>query len=320
MSEDDRPPHVVTGQSAGDRLDVFLAAELKVPRNRVQRWIRQGFVSVEGAPSKPSRVLTEGEVVLCTPPPLSDSRVAPESGELSVLFDDDDVVVVDKPSGLAMHPGAGRPDGTLVNRLVERFPEMLGVGGEGRPGIVHRLDINTTGVVLVARSDSAYRVLSTAFAERTIQKTYLAVCFGGIKPPVGILDAPIGRHHSRRTEMTVRADGRPARTDYTTLESVSGTSLLRLGLMTGRTHQIRVHLKNAGHPLVGDPVYGEARWKALPPGVRPLLRDFGRPALHAWRIAFSHPISGVPMSFAAPLPEDIRELWVALGGNPPADE
>jgi 23S rRNA pseudouridine1911/1915/1917 synthase len=192
---------------------------------------------------------------------------------------------------------------------------MAGVGGEGRPGIVHRLDLDTTGVVVAARTDPAYIGLSAAFAERKVKKQYLAVCFGLMSPPSGTIDAAIGRHRSRRTEMAVRSDGRQARTDYATLETSSAASLVELDLMTGRTHQIRVHLKHAGHPLVGDPVYGEARWKAMPPALRPVLRDFPRPALHAWKLAFDHPLSRESLEFTVAAPDDLVQLWTRLGGT-----
>jgi 23S rRNA pseudouridine1911/1915/1917 synthase len=180
---------------------------------------------------------------------------------------------------------------------------------------VHRLDLDTTGVVVAARTDAAYIALSAAFAERNVKKRYLAICFGLMAPQSGTIDEPLGRHRSRRTEMAVRSDGRQARTDYSTLETVPGASLVELDLMTGRTHQIRVHLKHAGHPLVGDPVYGEARWKAMPPVVRAVLRDFPRPALHAWKLAFEHPRSGESLDFTAPPPDDLVELWSRLGGT-----
>ncbi len=306
---------VVTAEDAGRRLDLFVAGALETPRNRVQRWIREGLVSVDGTGAKPSRILSEGETVTCSPPSPGEDRVLPETGELVVLFEDDALVVLNKPAGLAMHPGAGRPGGTLANRLLGRYPEMAGVGGSGRPGIVHRLDIDTTGVVVTARSDAAYRALSEAFNWRRVEKYYLAVCYGALSPPAGSMEASIGRHPKRRTEMAVRPTGRPSRTDYSTLESIPGASLLRLNLLTGRTHQIRVHLKYAGHPLIGDPTYGEARWKALPPTKRPLLRDFGRPALHAWKLAFDHPLSGERLQFTAPPPGDLVDLWAALGGT-----
>jgi 23S rRNA pseudouridine1911/1915/1917 synthase len=306
---------VVGAEEAQQRLDVFLARRLGVPRNRVQRWISLGLVSLNGAPAKRSRVVSEGDTILCSPPPVGDGRVKPEKAELSVLFEDDDLVVLNKPAGLAMHPGAGRSDGTLANQLLGSYPEMAGVGGEGRPGIVHRLDLDTTGVVVAARSDAAYIALSAAFAKRNVEKRYLAACFGVMTPPLGTIDAPIGRHRSKRTEMAVRPDGRQARTDYTTLEAVSAASLVELDLMTGRTHQIRVHLKYAGHPLIGDPVYGEARWKAKPPVLRPVQRDFPRPAQHAWKLSFDHPSSRKRLEFIATPHTDLVELWTRMGGT-----
>ena len=315
MTGDGTTRAVVGAEEAQQRLDVFLSGSLGVPRNRVQRWIRQGLVSVNGSAAKRSRVVAEGDTILCTPPPASDDRVIPEEAELKVLYEDDDLVVLNKPAGLAMHPGAGRSHGTLANRLLGHYPEMAGIGGEGRPGIVHRLDLDTTGVVVAARTDAAYIGLSAAFAERNVKKRYLAVCFGLMSPQSGTIDAAIGRHRSRRTEMAVRSDGRQARTDYATLETASAASLVELDLMTGRTHQIRVHLKYAGHPLVGDPVYGEARWKAMPPVLRPVLRDFPRPALHAWKLAFAHPQSGENLEFTAMPPDDLAELWTRLGGT-----
>lgn len=306
---------IVTTERAGERLDLFVAAEMRLPRSRIQRWIRAGLVEVDGESSKPARALAAGETVVCTPPlPQADERVRPEPGELSLLHQDADVVVLDKPAGLPMHPGAGRRSGTLAHRLVARYPEMSGVGGPGRPGIVHRLDIDTTGVVVAARTAAAYAALSEDFAARRVEKLYLAICYGAPRPTEGSFTGAIGRHPERRKEMTVRSDGRPARTDYSTLATISGVSLLRLELMTGRTHQIRVHLKAAGHPLVGDPVYGEARWKALRRPVRPVLRDFPRPALHAWTLDFDHPASGQRLHFSSPPAADLTRLWRELGG------
>jgi 23S rRNA pseudouridine1911/1915/1917 synthase len=302
MTQEGTTRVVVGAEEAQQRLDVFLSGVLDVPRNRVQRWIGQGLVSVNGAAAKRSRVVAEGDTILCTPPPAGDERVKPEESELNVLYEDDDLVVLNKPAGLAMHPGAGRSGGTLANRLLGRYPEMAGVGGEGRPGIVHRLDLDTTGVVVAARTDPAYIGLSAAFAERKVKKQYLAVCFGLMSPPSGTIDAAIGRHRSRRTEMAVRS-------------ASSAASLVELDLMTGRTHQIRVHLKHAGHPLVGDPVYGEARWKAMPPALRPVLRDFPRPALHAWKLAFDHPLSRESLEFTVAAPDDLVQLWTRLGGT-----
>jgi len=258
--------------------------------------------------------VAEGDAIDCNPPEPVDDRVQPEEGDLRVLYEDADLVVLDKPAGLTVHPGAGRPTGTLAHHLLARYPEMAGVGGPGRPGIVHRLDQGTSGVIVVARTAAAYHRLARAFAAREVDKRYLAIVYGEPKPASGMIDAPIGRHATKRTEMTVRRDGRPARTGYRTLGTRAGISLVELDLATGRTHQIRVHLKHLGHPLVGDPLYGEARWKGLPKPMQPILRDFPRPALHAWRLGFAHPMDGRRLELQAPVPADLRELWEKATG------
>lgn len=295
---------------AGERLDRHVAARLDTPRNQVQRWIQDGLVRVAGREAKASYPVAEGDAIECAPPVPVDDRVQPEEGELRVLYEDSDLVVLDKPAGLTVHPGAGRTTGTLAHHLLARYPEMAGVGGPGRPGIVHRLDLGTSGVLLVARTAAAYHRLARAFAAREVDKRYLAIAYGEPKPPTGTIDAPIGRHATRRKEMTVRSDGRPARTGYRVLASRAGISLVELDLATGRTHQIRVHLKHLGHPLVGDPLYGEARWKGLPKPMQAVLRDFPRPALHARRLGFDG------LEFEAPVPADLRELWEKATGTP----
>ena len=238
-----------------------------------------------------------------------------EAGDLDLLYEDADLAVLAKPSDLTVHPGAGRPTGTLAHRLLARYPEMAGVGGPGRPGIVHRLDRDTSGVMVVARTAAAYTHLARAFAAREVGKRYLAIAYGTPRQPEGTIREPIGRHPSRRMEMTVRPDGRPAATGYATLAARNGIALLALDLQTGRTHQIRVHLKSLGHPLVGDPVYGEARWKAQLRAHQERLRTFPRPALHAFRLAFKHPTTGEPLAFEAPVPADLRELWEGVTGT-----
>jgi 23S rRNA pseudouridine1911/1915/1917 synthase len=299
-------------EDAGERLDRHVAARLDIPRNQVQRWIQDGLVRVGGRPAKASHPVAEGDAIDCNPPEPVDDRVHPEEGNLRILYENSDLVVLDKPAGLTVHPGAGRPTGTLAHHLLARYPEMVGVGGPGRPGIVHRLDQGTSGVIVVARTAAAYHRLTRAFAAREVDKRYLAIAYGEPKPSSGMIDAPIGRHATRRKEMTVRSDrggGRPARTGYRTLAARAGISLVELDLATGRTHQIRVHLKHLGHPLVGDPLYGEARWKGLPKPMQPVLRDFPRPALHAWRLGFEG------REFEAPVPADLRELWEKATGT-----
>ncbi|HEX3532117.1 MAG TPA: RluA family pseudouridine synthase [Thermoanaerobaculia bacterium] len=301
--------------AAGERLDRAVAARVDLPRNQVQHWIRDGLVQVNGRDAKPSAALTAGDVVSCNPPERRDDRVQAEKGDLAVLYEDADLAVLDKPAGLTVHPGAGRATGTLAHHLLARYPEMAGVGGPGRPGIVHRLDQGTSGVLVVARTPAAYLRLARAFADRRVEKHYLAIVYGTPEPPEGIVEAAIGRHPQRRTEMAVRPGGRPARTLYRTVSAAAGIALLELDLHTGRTHQIRVHMKHLGHPLVGDPVYGEARWKALPRPLQPTLRDFPRPALHAWRLSFRHPIDDRVLAFEAPVPEDLRMLWETVAGR-----
>jgi 23S rRNA pseudouridine1911/1915/1917 synthase len=305
----------VEAAEAGERLDRHVAARLDAPRNQVQRWIKEGHVRVAGREARSSHPVAEGDRIDCEPPAPREDRVAPEEGDLRILHEDADLVVLDKPAGLTVHPGAGRATGTLVHRLLARYPEMAGVGGPGRPGIVHRLDQGTSGILAVARTPAAYHRLTRAFAAREVDKRYLAIVYGEPKPSQGMIDAPIGRHAVRRKEMAVRPGGRPSRTGYRTLAARAGIALVELDLATGRTHQIRVHLKHLGHPLVGDAVYGEARWKGLPKPVQVRLRDFPRPALHAWRLALKHPADGRPLAFEAPVPEDLRELWQAVTGT-----
>ena len=304
----------VPPEAAGEGLDRHVAERLGVARNQVRHWADAGRLRVAGRTAKASRALGPGQRVECDVPVPADDRVEPEAGDLVLLHEDADLLVLDKPPGLTVHPGAGRATGTLVHRLLHRFPELAGVGGPGRPGIVHRLDKDTSGVMVVARTPSAYRFLSRAFAGREVDKRYLAIVWG--RPAEeGRMDAPVGRHPRERQRMTVRPDGRPAVTLWWRRGEADATTLLELSLETGRTHQIRVHLKHLHHPLVGDPLYGETRWKALPGHRQPVLRDFPRPALHAWRLSFAHPSRQVPVSFEARLPQDLRDLWSRLGGR-----
>jgi 23S rRNA pseudouridine1911/1915/1917 synthase len=306
----------VSADEAGTRLDRHVAVRLDEPRSQVQAWIAAGLVTVGGTSARASTPLRAGDRIDCAPPPPpAETRVAAEEGDLVVLHADADVIVVDKPPGLTVHPGAGRAHGTLVHRLLARYPELAGVGGPGRPGIVHRLDKDTSGVLVVARSAAAYRALSRDFAARRVVKRYLALVYGA-PPATGTVDAPIGRHPQRRKEMAVHPRGRPARTTFRTLAAAAGVALLEVGLATGRTHQIRVHLKSVGHPLVGDPVYGERRWKGIDGAGAGALRGFPRPALHAWRLAFHHPATGVLSEFEAAVPADLRELWEEATGTP----
>ena len=291
--------------------------------------IRDGHVTIDGvAELRPSRTLEPNDTVVCMPAePAPDDALAAQSGALRVLFEDDQLIVLDKTPDVAVHPGAGRADRTLANFLLDRFPEIAAIGHPRRPGIVHRLDLGTSGVIAVARTEAAYQRLTRAFAEREVKKLYLAIVYGRPDPASGEIDAAIARDPKDRKRMAVigsrgrrpaASGARAALTLYRTVAADAGLALLELDLRTGRTHQIRVHLKSRGWPIVGDPVYGEARWRSFPVARRPALRDFPRPALHAWRLTLPHPASGESVTFEAPAPADLRQLWLdASGGSFP---
>ncbi len=319
-----RPPAarawVVGEEHSGERLDRALALHAGEPRSRIQAWIRAGRVEIDDRlPAKAGETLRPGARVVWRPPAADDPRVRPEPGELEVLFEDADLVVLDKPAGLVVHPGAGRREGTLVHRLVARYPEIEGVGGPGRPGIVHRLDRETSGALVVARTAVAHRALARAFAERQVDKRYLAVVRGRPRGDRGQIEAPIARHPTDRKRMAVRVAGKPAHTSFRVLGKTPAATLLELELHTGRTHQIRVHMKHFGLPLVGDPVYGGAGPRGITAEQRLELDRFPRPALHAWRLELDHPRTGERLRFLARAPADLRALWIALGGTPPND-
>jgi 23S rRNA pseudouridine1911/1915/1917 synthase len=279
----------------------------------VQGWIRDGLVLVNGEIRRVSYSVNAGEAIRCTPRPKETAaNLEPEPGELVLIHQDEHLLAIDKPAGMAVHPGAGRPDGTLVNRLLAAYPELGSVGGTDRPGIVHRLDIDTTGLLLVARTEAAYQQLTRAFAERRVRKRYLGVVFGVPSPPRGVIELPLGRHPNRRKEMAVRSDGRQATTAYEVRATGSAVALVDLDLRTGRTHQIRVHLKALGHPLVGDTTYAGNRWRGAPKALQSTLSRFPRPALHALSIELQHPVDSRPLRLTAPVPEDILELWEAM--------
>jgi 23S rRNA pseudouridine1911/1915/1917 synthase len=302
--EDSRITLSAPASRAGVRLDKFLHEELpETSRARIQEWIRAGRVRVNGRVSEPSYRLKGGEIIEvepAAPPPL---RAEPEPIPLNVLYEDEHVIAVDKPAGMVVHVGAGRRSGTLVNALLARYGSLSGAGGELRPGIVHRLDRLTSGVILVARNDMAHQRLAAQFAARQIEKVYLALVHRELKEDHGVIEAPIGRDPVRRTRMTARLrQGRAATTEYRVLRRFPGFTYLEVRPRTGRTHQIRTHLASLGHPVVGDPAYGAPRRVE---GMPPLERYF----LHAHRIGFAHPATGEWLVIESPLPAELR-AWL----------
>lgn len=295
-------------EEAGQRLDHFLAARMAGhSRARIQAWIEEGRVRAGGALRKASWKVRAGErieVEPAEPPPL---RAFPEEIPLEILYEDDAVAAVNKPAGLVVHAGAGRVAGTLVNALLHRYGKLSEPGDAMRPGIVHRLDKGTSGVILVARTEAAHRSLAQQFASRTVEKVYLALVEGRVAAGQGVIDRPIERDPVRRTRMTARTGrGRRALTEYRVVERFEKHTLLEVRIRTGRTHQIRVHLASSGHPVAGDTLYGAA---ARPAGLEPL----GRPWLHAWRIGFVSPASGEHVTVEAPLPEELVRWKRSLG-------
>jgi 23S rRNA pseudouridine1911/1915/1917 synthase len=284
-----------------ERLDVFVARSIpSLTRSRVQRLIADGAVRVAGERAKPGLRLAAGQhVAVAMPPPVPD-RAAAEPIVLDVIYEDADIVAINKPAGMTVHPAGTHVSGTLVNAILAHCDDLSGIGGVMRPGIVHRLDRDTSGVILVAKHDAAHHALSRQLKERTAEKTYVALVEGTPKPAEGVIDAPIARDAMRRQRMAVAAGGREAVTAYRVLERFRGVSLVEARPRTGRTHQIRVHLAAIGHPVVADRVYGKRS---------PIV---GRQFLHALRIAFDHPRTGARMTLEASLPVELEEALTRL--------
>lgn len=286
---------VVPENEAKIRLDRFLANKLpEYSRSRLQQLVRSGFVRLNGATTRPRHLVRSGDKIELTEAPLEKIDNQPEPIPLEVLFEDKDIIVINKPPGLVVHPGAGHRQHTLVNALLSRCSTLSGIGGKERPGIVHRLDKETSGCLVVAKNDWAHRELSRQFAERGVKKIYLALVAGKLRKATGVIEEKIGRHPVHRQRMSVAsARGRPAKTDYRVVCSGDQASLVECRLYSGRTHQIRVHLHHLGHPVLGDKVYAAH-----------LAKNFPRHMLHAWKLGFRHPCSGELKSFEAPLPDD----------------
>jgi 23S rRNA pseudouridine1911/1915/1917 synthase len=296
---------VAESGDASKRLDRFLHEKLpQHSRARVQAWIKAGQVLVDGVPARASTLLRQGALVDATPiepPPL---QAHAEDIPLTVLYEDDDLVAVDKPAGMVVHAGAGVHSGTLVNALLHRFERLSGVGGELRPGIVHRLDRYTSGVLLVAKNDAAHRALAAQFSGRSTEKLYLALVQGRVARDSGRVERPIARDPVRRTRMTARlAAGRAAWSEYRVVERFDRFTLLEVRIGTGRTHQIRVHLASIGHPVVGDTLYGAA------------AAQRGRYFLHSQRITFARPSGGERVTVTSPLPDDLKQWLTEVRGQ-----
>jgi len=306
-SEGGPPLRFVTGESdEGERLDVALAALAGISRSQARRWIDEGRVRVDGEPGRASQHVALGAVLEAVAPEPAPSPLAPEPIALAILYEDEDLIVIDKPAWLVVHPAPGHPGGTLVNALLHHCGDLSGVGGVLRPGIVHRLDRGTSGVLVAAKHDAVHQSLARQFEEHSVEREYRVLVRGLPASDTGQVDRPLGRHPSDRKRMSVAARGRvrEARTAWRVLRrfGASGITLLAVHPETGRTHQIRVHLASAGLPILGDPVYGRA---ARAPAL-------ARPALHAVVLGFTHPRTGVRMRFEAPLPADFAELVGAL--------
>ena len=316
-----RQRFVVGEEEAGQRLDRYLAERLPgMSRTRVQELIEEGHVLVQGASGKPSQRVKAGMTVEVEVLPRPAHEARPEPIPLEILYEDEDVIVVNKPAGMTVHAGAGTTRGTLVNALMHRFGQLSTVSGPLRPGIVHRLDKTTSGVLIVARNDAAHRQLAEQFRQRLVTKTYLALLHGRLKNDAGTILLPVARDVRQRTRMTTRRrEGREARTDWRLLLRLDGFSLIEAELRTGRTHQIRVHFSALGYPVVGDPLYGAPRQARAGSQILPPL---GRNFLHAARIRFQHPRHAVPVEVCAPLPAELRaylqRLAGALGADPSA--
>ena len=289
----------------GGRADRFAADLSGLSRSRVQRLIGEGRVTADGQPVKANTVVAPGTVLVIEVPPVEPAGIEPEAIPLDVVYEDGEVLVVDKPAGLVVHPSPGHWSGTLVNALLARDTAYGGIAGVKRPGIVHRLDRDTSGLLMVAKSDLAQASLMAQLKARRVKKTYLALVQGSVQAAIGRVEAPIGRDPKNRMRMAVVPDGRPSVTGYRVRERFAAWTLLEVDLVTGRTHQIRVHLAALGHPVAGDAVYGTGTARRGPDGLERLF-------LHAWRLVFASPATGDLVRVEAPLPAALEKPLAAL--------
>lgn len=298
---------------SGKRIDLFLAERVdQLSRSRVHKLIEKEFVTINGVTCRVKNYrLHTGDTISYILPAPEEMAAHPEDIRLEIIYEDEDLLVINKERGMVVHPAPGHTGGTLVNALLNHCDDLSGIGGVVRPGIVHRLDKDTSGLLVVAKNDAAHSSLSAQLKERTLHREYLALVCGRVKPARGKIVAPIGRHPNHRKKMAVVSGGRVAVTRYRVIRNYGNYSLLRLKLETGRTHQIRVHMANLGFPVVGDPIYGPGSYGDLPD------RYLQPQALHAQKISFVHPRTGNKMEFTAPLPSAFRETlhWLKTHKN-----
>jgi 23S rRNA pseudouridine1911/1915/1917 synthase len=313
LSEQDKHFSItVTERESGRRLDQFLSGtNLNLSRSQAKNLIEKHLIFLNQKPTKPSAHVKTGDTVsgyLPEPQPLS---VKPEPLPLTILYEDPSIIVIDKPAGMVVHPAYGNPSGTLVNALLYHCKDLSGINGVLRPGIVHRLDKDTSGVMVVAKEDGAFHHLAKQFKNRTVEKVYLAIVYGTFGQKEGLIDSAIGRHPSERKRMSTRAKrGRAAVTRWKRAEAFDNCTLLEIFPQTGRTHQIRVHLSSIGHPLLGDPLYGRRGRPGTirDPRLRECVKRMNRQALHAHRLKFDHPRTGERVQFVSPIPRDMNEV------------
>lgn len=287
------------------RIDAYLAGVTEYTRSQLQKWLKDGAVLLQGKPAKPNASVKAGDTILIHVPQVQETEVVPQDIPLDIAFEDEDLCVIRKPKGMVVHPAPGNPDGTLVNALLYHFKNLSSIGGAIRPGIVHRIDRDTSGLLVVAKNDFAHEKLAVQFAEHTARRSYVCLVHGNFKEDSGTIDAPIGRHPVDRKRMAVVKDGRRAVTHWSVLERYGDATFLHVELETGRTHQIRVHMAYAKHPILGDAVYGSTA---------PQLGLYSQ-ALHGYRLTFVHPRTEERMTFTAPLPEDFLTALKRLSYN-----
>ncbi|MCE5211903.1 MAG: RluA family pseudouridine synthase [Deltaproteobacteria bacterium] len=316
VEQTERISFTVSQSQGGQRLDIFLAqSEAALSRSQVKYAIEEGDVLVNGKVPKVSQHLKEGDVIVLTKKPPVEAVAVPQEMPLNIVYEDDAVIVINKPAGLVVHPAPGNPDKTLVNALLFHCHDLSGIGGVLRPGIVHRLDKDTSGLIVAAKSDDAHRQLSVQFEKHDVYKKYLALVWGDIKGNSGEIVLPVGRHTNNRKKMSTKSKhGKGALTLWKVRERYGVATLLEVEIKTGRTHQIRVHLSDRGYPVVGDVVYGNSAKinTVKDPLLKAKIKEFNRQALHAAQLSFIHPQKGERMVFTADMPKDMTDLCAHL--------